>query len=112
LLIAAYTAAGKVIYVYADVQGPVYDGSSWEQDAVTSPCIDAGDIKIPIGLEPFPNGGVINMGAYGGTTEASKSYFGEPVCETIVAGDINGDCRIDFKDFALMAFHRLEDNNP
>ena len=62
--------------------------------------------------EPFPNGGIINMGAYGGTAEASKSYFGEPVCETIVAGDINGDCKVNFKDFALMAFHWLEDNNP
>ena len=29
-------------------------------------------------------------------------------CETIVAGDINGDCKVDFKDFALMAFHWLE----
>ena len=52
------------------------------------------------------------MGAYGGTAEASKSYFGEPICETIVAGDINGDCKVDFKDFAFMAFHWLEDNNP
>jgi len=59
----------------------------------------------PIGLEPFPNGGRINMGAYGGTAEASKSYFGAPVCETIVAGDINGDCRVDFADFGIMVSH-------
>jgi hypothetical protein len=65
-----------------------------------------------IGYEPFPNGGIINMGAYGATAEASKSYFGEPVCETIVAGDINGDCKVDLADFAFMAFHWLEDNNP
>jgi len=84
----------------------------WTKDEVTSLCIDAGDPKSPIGLGPFPNGGIINMGAYGGTEEASKSYFGEPVCETIVAGDINGDCKVDFKDFAFMAFHWLEDNNP
>lgn len=40
-----------------------------------SPCIDAGDPQDPIGVgaEPFPNRGRINMGAYGGTTEASKS---------------------------------------
>lgn len=49
---------------------------------------------------------------YGGTSEASKSYFGVLVCETIVAGDINGDHRIDFKDFAFMAAHWLEENNP
>jgi hypothetical protein len=47
---------------------------SWVQDAVTSPCIDAGDPAAPVGDEPEPNGGRINMGAYGGTTEASKSY--------------------------------------
>jgi hypothetical protein len=84
--------------------------ASWIKDDVTSPCIDAGNPSSPIGLEPFPNGGIINMGAYGGTAEASKSYFGKPVCETIVAGDINGDCKVDFKDFALMAYHWLEDN--
>jgi parallel beta-helix repeat protein len=75
----------------------------WMKDDVTSPCIDAGEPSSPIGLEPFPNGGIVNMGAYGGTEEASKSYFGEPVCETIVAGDINGDCKVDFKDFAIFA---------
>jgi len=80
-------------------------------DAVTSPAIDAGDPASPIGYEPFPNGGRINMGAYGGTAEASKSYFGEPLCQTIVAGDINGDCIVNFKDFALMVFHWLEDVN-
>ena len=82
---------------------------SWIQDDVTSLCIDAGDMASPIGLEPFPNGGIINIGAYGGTAKASKSYFGEPLCETIVAGDINGDCKVDFKDFALMAYHWLEE---
>jgi len=85
---------------------------SWVKDDVTSPCIDAGDPMSPIGYEPFPNGGRINMGAYGGTAEASKSYFGEPVCETIVAGDINGDCKVDLIDFAIMASHWLEDNTP
>ena len=87
-----------------------YDPESrqWIQDNVTSPCIDAGNPASPIGLELFPNGGIVNMGAYGATSEASKSYFGVPVCETIIAGDINGDCKVDFKDFQLMAFHWLE----
>ena len=83
----------------------------WTIDEVTSPCIDAGDPLGPIGLEPFPNGGIVNMGAYGGTTEASKSYFNKPPCELIVAGDINGDCIVNFVDFAFMALHWLEDNN-
>jgi hypothetical protein len=82
--------------------------AEWVIDDVTSPCIDAGEPMTPIGLEPFPNGGIINMGAYGGTAEASKSYFGEPLCETIVAGDVNGDCKVNFLDFRLMALHWLE----
>ncbi len=46
---------------------------SWVQDDVTSPCIDAGDPNSSVGDEPKPNGGIINMGAYGGTAEASMS---------------------------------------
>ncbi|MBP7050082.1 MAG: right-handed parallel beta-helix repeat-containing protein [Phycisphaerae bacterium] len=81
----------------------------WVQDNVTSPCIDAGDPNSPIGLEPFPNGGRINMGAYGGTAEASKSYFGEPVSDTIIAGDINGDGKVDWLDLDILASHWLQD---
>ncbi|MBN2589217.1 MAG: right-handed parallel beta-helix repeat-containing protein [Sedimentisphaerales bacterium] len=81
---------------------------TWVQKDVTSPCIDTGDPNSPIGFEPFPNGGYVNMGAYGGTSEASKSYFGEPLCETIVAGDINGDCRVDILDLEIMLIHWLE----
>lgn len=88
------------------------NSESWMIDDVTSPCIDAGDPLNPIGLEPFPNGGLVNMGAYGGSLEASKSYFDKPVCETIVAGDINGDCIVNFKDFALLTSHWLEDSSP
>jgi len=84
------------------------NSQSWVKDDVTSPCIDAGEPMSPIGHEPFPNGGIINMGAYGGTAEASKSYFGEPICEVIIAGDINGDCKVDFADFVLMARHWLQ----
>jgi parallel beta-helix repeat protein/predicted outer membrane repeat protein len=50
---------------------------SWIFDDVTSPCIDAGDPNSPVGNEPAPNGGRINMGAYGGTAEASKSFTSE-----------------------------------
>jgi len=90
-------------------QGGRYDPNSqtWLTDEVTSLCIDAGDPMSPIGLEPFPNGGIINMGAFGGTPEASKSYFGKPPCEIIAAGDINGDCEVDFLDFRMMALHWL-----
>jgi len=83
------------------------NSASWVQDEVTSPCIDAGDPNSPIGYEPFPNGGIVNIGAYGGTNEASKSYFGQPLCETIIAGDINGDCRVDFADVIILLDHWL-----
>ncbi len=47
--------------------------ASWVADDFTSPCIDAGDPNSSIGEEPKPNGGIINMGAYGGTPQASMS---------------------------------------
>ncbi len=49
------------------------EAGKWLQDDVTSPCIDAGDPAIPVGREPLPNGGIINLGAYGGTAEAGQS---------------------------------------
>jgi hypothetical protein len=52
-----------------------FDSGRWVKDSFSShsPCIDAGDPQDPIGAEPFPNKKRINMGAYGGTREASKS---------------------------------------
>ena len=47
--------------------------NAWVKDAVSSPCIDAGDPNSPTGEEPFPNGNRINVGAYGGTPQASLS---------------------------------------
>ncbi|MBN2313970.1 MAG: right-handed parallel beta-helix repeat-containing protein [Sedimentisphaerales bacterium] len=78
---------------------------TWVKDEVTSLCIDAGDPNAPIGTEPFPNGGRVNMGAFGAAEKASKSYFGEPVCQTVIAGDINGDCVVDSNDLAILSSH-------
>lgn len=52
-----------------------FNSGSWVKDSFSShsPCIDAGDPQDPIGAEPYPNNKRINMGAYGGTREASKS---------------------------------------
>jgi hypothetical protein len=47
---------------------------TWLHDAVTSPGIDGGTPGHPLGHEPSPNGGIVNMGVYGGTNEASKSH--------------------------------------
>lgn len=45
----------------------------WVQDAEQSPAIDAGDPATPFDAEPMPNGGRVNLGAYGNTAQASQS---------------------------------------
>ncbi len=56
-----------------------------------SPCIDAGDPVSDYSNEPLPNGGRINMGAYGNTAEA-----------TCTPGDIDGDGEITLDDLVLV----------
>lgn len=53
-----------------------WNGTTWVKDTVTSPCIDAGETSAAYANEPTPNGNRANMGAYGNTTEASKSASG------------------------------------
>ena len=50
----------------------------WVLDKVTSPCVDGGDPDADTSNEPMPNGGRINIGAYGGTLEASLSPGEQP----------------------------------
>lgn len=47
----------------------------WVQDVETSPCVDAGNPATPFEQELSPNGIRVNMGAYGGTVEASQSDY-------------------------------------
>ena len=49
----------------------------------------------------MPNGGCVNMGAYGGTTQASMS-------EWPLAGDFNLDGIVNMADFAEFALGWLE----
>ena len=49
------------------------NSQSWVQDDLTSPCIDAGDPNSDWSGEIWPHGERINMGAYGGTRQASMS---------------------------------------
>jgi len=67
------------------------DAMQWVTDLASSPCIDAGDPDAPYGLEPFPNYGRINQGAYGNTPEASKSLWPIPA-------DVNADCTVNVLD--------------
>ncbi|MBI4281425.1 right-handed parallel beta-helix repeat-containing protein [Candidatus Uhrbacteria bacterium] len=51
-----------------------YTGSGFVTDLVHSPAIDAGDSATAFDAELAPNGGRVNIGAYGNTREASKSF--------------------------------------
>jgi beta propeller repeat protein len=81
------------------------DSAAWVLDDITSHCIDSGDPADDIGTEPNPNGGRINVGAYGRTAQASKSISGiiEPVCLTPPAMDFTEDCKVNLADFIIFA---------
>jgi hypothetical protein len=80
----------------------------WHYDAITSPCIDAGNPGWPLGDEPttIPDDPDnvwainlrINMGAYGGTAEASIP----PHYATVLA-DITNDGLVTARDFAALS---------
>jgi hypothetical protein len=79
------------------------NSQTWVKDAVTSPCIDAGNPGCPVGDEPAPNGNRINMGAYGGTAEASKS----PADWRSIA-DLTNDWAVDFNDLKVFVNYWLD----
>jgi hypothetical protein len=68
----------------------------WVLDDVTSPCIDGGDPNDDASAERMPNGGRVNMGAYGGSAYASMS-------ECFSEADTNCDGVVNMLDFAVMA---------
>jgi hypothetical protein len=66
---------------------------NWVTDSNTSLCIDAGNPNSDWTGEPWPNGKRINMGAYGGTGQASKNGN---------IADLNIDGKVNFVDFAQL----------
>ncbi len=72
----------------------------WTQDSVTSPCIDAGDPNADWTEEPWPNGKRINLGFYGGTSQASMS--GNPA-------DFDGSGKVDLGDLSELVERWLGD---
>jgi hypothetical protein len=58
------------------------ESQNWVVDPISSPCIDSGDPDASMGLERFPNGGRINMGAYGGTPQASLTPLNLPLLQS------------------------------
>jgi len=77
----------------------------WVLDEVTSPCVDAGDPAADFSSEPLPNGGRLNLGAYGGTAYAEMS-------EAPLTGDVNGDGVFDENDYALFMGLWEQRNKP
>ncbi|UCG60116.1 MAG: right-handed parallel beta-helix repeat-containing protein, partial [Phycisphaerales bacterium] len=83
------------------------DGAYWVTDDVNSPCIDAGDPDSAWVPEIWPHGKLINIGAYGGTPEASlsASLVGRPC-------DLSGDDFVDVEDVALFGEMWLSQKPP
>ena len=67
--------------------------NQWVTDANTSLCIDAGDLNSDWTAELWPHGKRINMGAFGGTPQASMS----PSSVGNIA-DLNNDDLVDYTD--------------
>ncbi|MHC4160308.1 MAG: LamG domain-containing protein, partial [Planctomycetota bacterium] len=88
----------------------------WDFDRVTSQCIDAGNPGSPLGEELLsvpddPNNEWgenirINMGAYGGTAEASM-----PPYDWSILADLTNDGAVDFVDFTCMAAVYTDQND-
>ena len=87
--------------------------NQWTWNDVTSRCIDAGNPGSPLGDEllsipgypdnPFGENIRVNMGAYGGTTEASMPPYG-----WALLGDLTNDGTVNFADCAGQATDWLE----
>ncbi|MBN2589978.1 MAG: hypothetical protein JXA96_08945 [Sedimentisphaerales bacterium] len=73
------------------------NSNSWVQDDVNSPCIDTGDPNSDWSEELWPHGGRINMGAYGGTSQASMSLSDIGDCR-----DLDNDGLITWDDVLLL----------
>ena len=100
---------------------------NWVYDDVNSPCIDMGDPESDWTAELWPHGKCINMGAYGGTPQASMSlsnagniadlYINDVVnyadmelftnkwlChEVLLPEDLDRNGFVNFVDFAIFA---------
>ena len=76
------------------------NSQTWVQDEVTSPCIDAGDPNSDWTAELWPHGERINMGAYGGTSQASRS-----LSDAGIVADLNRDGIVDSADMRIMVDH-------
>lgn len=73
------------------------NSQTWIYDTNTSPCIDAGDPNSNWTPELWPHGKRINMGAYGGTPEASMS-----LSDAGNIADLNWDGSVGYADMIFI----------
>ena len=65
---------GGSLSVIAGSNGlPQLTTGAYTADTSSSPAIDGGNPATSVGAQPTPNGGIVEIGAYGGTAEASLS---------------------------------------
>ena len=81
-------SAGAEDFHLASQTGRYLNGNWETTDAANSLAIDAADPAEPLGDEPAPNGGVANLGSYGGTVEASMTGLNQPVLVSPADGEI------------------------
>ncbi|MBA7705263.1 hypothetical protein ES703_114089 [subsurface metagenome] len=72
--------------------------NKWVTDATTSQCIDKGKPTSNWTRELWPHGKCINMGAYGGTPQASMSLSGAGN-----VADLNNNDLVDYADLQMLA---------
>ena len=82
------------------------NSESWVYDGQTSPCIDGGNVGFDWTGELWPHGQRVNMGVYGGTSEASMS----PAAMGIVC-DFNFDYVVDGLDLGVFSENWLVDED-
>ncbi len=100
-------AAGRDYHLKSQAGRWLADEGRWTTDAVTSPCIDAGDPNSDWTAELWPHGKRINMGAFGGTGQASMS-----LSQAGRATDLDGDDVTGWPDIARLVMRWLSDKTP
>ena len=85
---------------------------NWISDSLTSPCVDTGDPNSDWTQELWPHGRCINMGAYGGTVQASMS-----LSDVGNIAELNPDVNdandwVDYNDMLLLTDKWLSNEVP
>ena len=60
----------------------------------------------------WSNGEKVSLDYDGAAPDIGAYEFNPPPCETIISGDIDGDCKVDVADFAIMALRWLKTGSP